>query len=180
MSLPTPETNNIALCGNAVLRAAMRRNLVSFPAQVPAFAKPPSGQVQRGAVLLYFVRGWTVRQICLRYGLRKKIVQNLLSEWRMRAVSAGLIQEIQPEDLAALLADQPQAERDGHLGAFPHPADVADSGALMSAFLEDLMEVGVELSSDQLRRIERIVRDVSPLRGAPEPRHIAMAAEATL
>lgn len=179
MSLQTSETFNIALCGNAVLRAAVRKNLVSFPAQVPAFAKPPSGQVQRGAVLLYFVRGWTVRQICLRYGLRKKMAQNLLSEWRMRAVSAGLIQEIQPEDLAELLADQQQAERDGHLGASPRPT-AATSGGLMSAFLEDLMEVGVELSSDQLRRIERIVRDVSPLSGAPEPSHMATAAEVTL
>ena len=52
---------------------------IAFPSQVPVFAKPPGNHIQSKAVQLYFVRGWSLRQVCLRYGLRKKIVQNLLS-----------------------------------------------------------------------------------------------------
>jgi hypothetical protein len=170
MQVKTPGTSTIALCGNALLRIALRRNLVTFPSQVPAFAKPPVGQMQRGAAQLYFVRGWTMKQICLRYGLRKKIVQNLLSDWRLRAVSAGLIQEIQSEDLSELLLEQQMSERDGNLPPFLHTMDTPGSVDLMSAFREDLVELGVELSSEQLRRIERIVRDVTPARPAHEVR----------
>ena len=175
------------LCGNALLRTALRRNLVTFPSQVPAFAKQPAGHIQQGAVQLYFVRGWTVRRICLRYGLGKKIVQNLLSDWRMRAISAGLIQEIQSEDLTQLLLEQQPDEKDGHLTAFRQPADPPHSADLMNAFREDLLELGVELSSDQMRMIERIVRDVASPRGAPSPAgreadssHMTLVAEVRL
>jgi hypothetical protein len=178
MSLQTLEINGIALWGNAVLRAAVRRNLVSFPSQVPVFAKPPGNHIQSKAVQLYFVRGWSLRQVCLRYGLRKKIVQNLLSEWRMRAISAGLIQEIQSEDLSQFLSEQQPSEKEGPLRSPTHLTDNTEAIALMDAFREDLMELGVELTSDQLRRIERIVRDVSPLRSAADLRHGLQIAQA--
>jgi hypothetical protein len=108
---------NISLIGNSALRIAIQRNLVSFPAQIPAMKRPGDDSQQRIAHL-YFSRGWPIRNICARYGLGKPTVQRLLSEWRIRAVAAGFIQDIHPEDLDALIhlkdeADLPLAgERD--------------------------------------------------------------------
>ena len=87
-----------------MLRAAVQLNLVSFPSQIPAFVKRGDAQVR--IVQLYFVRRWTVRAICERYGLGKATVQKLLAEWRIRAVSAGYIQEIHPKVLAMFATQQ--------------------------------------------------------------------------
>jgi hypothetical protein len=91
---------NLALIGITDLRAAIRCNLVSFPAQIPAFTK--GGDEQKRIVQLYFVRGWPTTAICHRYRLSKSTLRMLLSEWKIRAVSAGYIQAIHPESLAAL------------------------------------------------------------------------------
>jgi Homeodomain-like domain len=95
---------NLALVGNSILRSAVQRNLVSFPAQVPAFTNRPDSQ--RRIVQLYFVRRWRIGAICDRYGLSKATVQKLLSEWRIRAVSSGHIQDIHPELIARLAGDE--------------------------------------------------------------------------
>ena len=92
----------LALLGNTMLRTAITRNLVSFPAQIRSFMKRSSGDVQERIVQLYFVRGWSVRSICERYGLSKAMAHKLLAEWRIRAVESGYIQEIEPGNLAAL------------------------------------------------------------------------------
>jgi hypothetical protein len=93
---------NLALIGNSALRAAIQRNLVSFPSQVPAFSK--GGDKQRQIVQLYFVRGWPTKAICDRYTLSKSAVRTLLSKWKNRAVAGGYIQDIHAEYLAALAA----------------------------------------------------------------------------
>jgi hypothetical protein len=85
---------SLTLLTNEALRAAIRNNLVSFPAQVPAFAKGDPLQVP--IVTLYFIRGWRVAPICSRYGLVKSTVRKMITEWSARAVSAGYIQEIYP------------------------------------------------------------------------------------
>src|SRR5579863_9348147 len=92
----------LALLGNTMLRTAITRNLVSFPAQIRPFMKRSCGDVQERIVQLYFVRGWSVRNICDRYGLSKAMAHKLLAEWRIRAVESGYIQEIEPGILAAL------------------------------------------------------------------------------
>ncbi len=92
----------LALLGNTLLRTAITRNLVSFPAQVRPFMKRASGDLQERIVQLYFVRGWSVRSICERYGLSKAMAHKLLAEWRIRAVESGYIQEIEPGNLARL------------------------------------------------------------------------------
>jgi transposase-like protein len=92
----------LALLGNTLLRTAITRNLVSFPAQIRPFMKRTSGDLQERIVQLYFVRGWSVRSICERYGLSKAMAHKLLAEWRIRAVESGYIQEIEPGNLAAL------------------------------------------------------------------------------
>jgi hypothetical protein len=106
---------NISLIGNSALRIAIQRNLVSFPAQIPAFMKRPGDDTQQRIAQLYFSRGWPIRNICARYGLGKPMVQRLVSEWRIRAVAAGFIQDIHPEDLDVLIhlrdeADLPLAD----------------------------------------------------------------------
>jgi transposase-like protein len=93
----------LALLGNTLLRTAITRNLVSFPAQIRPFMKRSSGDLQERIVQLYFVRGWTVRSICDRYGLSKAMAHKLLAEWRIRAVESGYIQEIEPGTLAGLV-----------------------------------------------------------------------------
>jgi transposase-like protein len=92
----------LALVGNTLLRTAITRNLVTFPAQVQPFMKRTSGDLQERIVQLYFVRGWSVRNICDRYGMSKAMVHKLLAEWRIRAVESGYIQEIEPDCLSAL------------------------------------------------------------------------------
>jgi transposase-like protein len=104
---PARESKNmtLALLGNTLLRTAITRNLVSFPAQIRPFMKRSSGDLQERIVQLYFVRGWSVRSICERYGLSKAMAHKLLAEWRIRAVESGYIQEIEQGTLAGLAED---------------------------------------------------------------------------
>ena len=92
----------LPLLGNKLLRTALKRNLVTFPAQIRPLSKR-AGDLQERIVQLYFVRGWTVRDICDRYGSSKAIVQSLLAEWRIRAIESGYIQEVEPGCTAALI-----------------------------------------------------------------------------
>jgi hypothetical protein len=95
----------LALLGNTLLRTAITRNLVSFPAQVQPFFRKGFGDIQERIVQLYFVRGWSIRRICDRYGLSKAMAHKLLTEWRIRAIESGYIQEITPGTLDGLLEE---------------------------------------------------------------------------
>jgi transposase-like protein len=95
----------LALLGNTMLRTAITRNLVSFPAQIRPFIRRSSGDLQERIVQLYFVRGWSVRSISDRYGLSKAMAHKLLAEWRIRAIESGCIQEIEPGALSALVEE---------------------------------------------------------------------------
>ena len=106
----------LALLGNALLRTAITRNLVTFPAQVQPFMKRTMGDMQERIVQLYFVRGWSVRNICDRYGMSKAMVHKLLAEWRIRAVESGYIQEIEPDCLSALEAEGSNDIRENGVG----------------------------------------------------------------
>jgi transposase-like protein len=99
---PISMTTTLALFGNKVLRSAIQRNLVSIPAQFPLFAKQDAGELHARISQLYFVRGWSVKEIGKRYGMSGEQVRKSLSEWRVRAISSGYIQEIGPEILPAL------------------------------------------------------------------------------
>jgi transposase-like protein len=95
----------LALLGNTLMRTAITKNLVSFPAQIRPFMRRGSGDLQERIVQLYFVRGWSVRRICDRYGLSKAMAHKILAEWRIRAVESGYIQEIEPGKLVGLLEE---------------------------------------------------------------------------
>lgn len=83
---------------NALLREAIRNNSVSFPSQTPCFAGDARGRPHWRIAQLYFVSGWSVERICLRHRLSKQMVRNILSQWRLRALAAGFVQEIQTEN----------------------------------------------------------------------------------
>jgi transposase-like protein len=100
----------LALVGNTLLRTAIARNIVSFPAQIRPFMRRGSGDLQEKMVQLYFVRGWPVRSICERYGISKAMAHKLLAEWRIRAVESGYIQEIEPGALDGLLQEASSPE----------------------------------------------------------------------
>jgi hypothetical protein len=79
------------------LRRRVRQNRVSFPSQVPTFAKHDRPDVQRQAVQLYFLFGWSCNRIAQRHGLLRQRVQQILSTWKLRAIQMGYIQEIPPD-----------------------------------------------------------------------------------
>ena len=86
--------------GSAVLRRAVRRNIVSFPSQIQAFLRRPAADMQCRVVLLFFVRGWTSIQIAARFGVPKHVIRGILNEWSVRALALGCIQVIDPEEFA--------------------------------------------------------------------------------
>ena len=86
--------------GSKLLRRAIRRNIVSFPAQVPAFAKQPPDGAQWRMVLLYFVRGWNLRDIAARFKVPPHRVCLILNNWSVRALALGHVEIIDPEAFA--------------------------------------------------------------------------------
>ncbi len=78
------------------LREEIRKNQVTFPAQVPVFSKHDRSDVQRQLVQLYFLLGWSGPRIGSRYGLRRSRVQQILNAWKRRAVELGYVQAVPP------------------------------------------------------------------------------------
>lgn len=117
----------LALLGNTLLRTAITRNIVSFPAQIRPFVRRDSGDLQERIVQLFFVRGWTVRRICERYGLSKAMAHKLLAEWRIRAVESGHIQEIEAGALDGLLQEA-SAREFSAADASTAPAESPEAG----------------------------------------------------
>lgn len=90
-----------ALLGNRALQVAVRRNLVCFPSQAPVFGQRPRRDVQWRLAVLYFIRGWSTREIGRRYGLTRERCGQIISDWRIRAVNMGYIRDVTPDDLEA-------------------------------------------------------------------------------
>jgi hypothetical protein len=90
---------DLSLLGNRALQIAIRRNIVCFPAQAPVFGKLPRRDVQWRLAILYFIRGWSTRQIAIRYGFTRERCGQIISDWRIRAVNMGYIQDITPDGL---------------------------------------------------------------------------------
>lgn len=87
---------DLVLLGNRALQMAIRRNLVCFPSQVPVFGKLPRRDLQWRLAVLYFIRGWSTREIARRYGLTRERCGQIISDWRVRAVNMGYIQDVTP------------------------------------------------------------------------------------
>lgn len=89
---------DLALLGNRALQVAVRRNHVCFPSQAPIFGKQPRRDVQWRLAVLYFIRGWSTRDIARRYGLTRERCGQIITDWRIRAVNMGYIQDVTPDD----------------------------------------------------------------------------------
>lgn len=99
-----PRNIELALLGNRTLQTLIRGNFVCFPSQAPVFGQKSRRDLQWRLAVLYFVRGWSTRTIADRYGLTRERCGQIISDWRIRAVSLGYIQDVTPEgtDLARL------------------------------------------------------------------------------
>ncbi len=86
------------------LRKAIRDNRLSFPSQVPVFARQHRVEVQWRLVALYFVQGWSAVRIARRYKVTSRRVQQLLRQWVSRARTLGYLQEIPTEKACAVPA----------------------------------------------------------------------------
>ncbi len=101
---------DLALLGNRALQVAVRRNLVCFPSQAPVFGKRPRRDVQWRLAVLYFIRGWPTRKIARRYGLTRERCGQIITDWRIRAVNMGYIQDVTPDESEPSLLAAMQAE----------------------------------------------------------------------
>jgi hypothetical protein len=99
-----PRNIELALLGNRTLQTLVRGNFVCFPSQAPVFGQKSRRDLQWRLAVLYFVRGWSTRTIADRYGLTRERCGQIISDWRIRAVALGYIQDVTPEgtDLAQL------------------------------------------------------------------------------
>ena len=99
-----PRTMELALLGNRTLQILVRGNFVCFPSQAPIFGQKSRRDLQWRLAVLYFVRGWSTRAIADRYGLTRERCGQIISDWRIRAVALGYIQDVTPEgtDLSRL------------------------------------------------------------------------------
>ena len=93
------------------MRLAIRSNQVSFPSQVPTFARHDRPDLQRKLVQLYFVLGWSCGTIGARYGLIRQRVQQILNTWKRRAIEMGYIQTIPGAEELEKLAAVPSVHR---------------------------------------------------------------------
>ena len=84
------------------LRDAIKANRLSFPVPVPIFPSQFRPDIQWRLVELYFVRGWSSRQLAERYGVTARRIQQSLQHWVGRAMERGYLQEIPPETVFAL------------------------------------------------------------------------------
>ena len=90
---------DLALLGNRALQLAVRRNRVCFPAQAPIFGRQPRRDLQWRLAVLYFIHGWSTMEIARRYHLTRERCGQIISDWRVRAVNMGYIQDVTPGDL---------------------------------------------------------------------------------
>ena len=84
------------------LRYAIKANRVSFPVPVPIFPTQFKPDIQWRLVELYFIRGWSSRQLAERYGITARRVQQSLQHWASRAMARGYLQAIPPETTLAM------------------------------------------------------------------------------
>ena len=87
--------------GSIVLRRAIRRNIVSFPSQIPVFLKQSDAGAQWRAVLLFFVRGWSSPRIAERFRVPTHRVWQIIEDWSVRAWELGYVRVLDPEAFAA-------------------------------------------------------------------------------
>jgi len=79
------------------VRFAIRTARLSFPSQVPEFARQYRSDVQWRIAALYFVQGWSFEQLALRYGVTRRRIRQIIRGWTESAIQSGYLQQIPPE-----------------------------------------------------------------------------------
>jgi hypothetical protein len=110
--------------GNAILRRAIRENIVSFPSQIPALSRQALPDMQCRAVMLYFVRGWTMAEVGERYGLAVFRVHQIINEWAVRAFALGYIQVIDDARFSQLAGNAVEEAGEAHVHNTTGPVPV--------------------------------------------------------
>jgi hypothetical protein len=87
--------------GSATLRRAIRENSLSFPSRVPPLLKTSSNDMQWRVVLLYFVRGWSSGEICVRFHVPRHRIRQILKDWSVKALALGCMEVIDPKAFEA-------------------------------------------------------------------------------
>jgi len=97
---PAPVIADLFLSGMRLdrLRAAVQKNQVTFPAQVPVFPKHDRPDLQQRLAQLYFVLGWKCQEIGARYSLTHQRVRQILTTWAKRAMETGYLQSVPSVD----------------------------------------------------------------------------------
>jgi hypothetical protein len=103
--------------GCAVLRRAVRENIVSFPSQIVAFLRNPPADMQCRVVLLFFVHGWSSVDIAGRFNVPKHLIWGILNDWSVRALALGYIQVIDPEAFDTCCRVDALVEEEAHVHA---------------------------------------------------------------
>jgi Homeodomain-like domain len=101
------------------VRFAIRNSLISFPAQVPMFAKQNVADVQWRLATLYLVHGWSCAQLAQRYGVTRGRVGQAIRKWVERAATLGYLQRIPPDTHAPASTSTPRASRVSLPGTHP-------------------------------------------------------------
>jgi hypothetical protein len=115
----------LTMLGNREIQTLIRSNYVCFPAQAPIFGERSRRNLQWRLAVLYFVQGWTTRAIAERYGLRRERCGQIISDWRIRAIALGYIQDVTPEG-----ADFDAGDRRGWRDRANAPSSGGDQGAV--------------------------------------------------
>jgi hypothetical protein len=89
--------------GSVALRRAIRKNIVSFPSQIPVFLKQRPAGIEWRAVLLFFVLGWSSSRIAARFRVPPHHIWQILEDWSVRALALGCVQVIDHEAFADLI-----------------------------------------------------------------------------
>jgi hypothetical protein len=88
------------------LREELKANRIHFPTPVPIFPTQFRPDIQWRLVELYFVRGWSSKQLAERYGVTARRIQQSLQNWAGRAMALGYLQAI-PADTGPVLLPAP-------------------------------------------------------------------------
>ena len=81
-----------------IVRTAIRKHRLSFPAQVPVFLNLYRPEIQWRIAVLYFVRGWSRFKIAERYGITTRRVGQLARQWTSMAMELGYVDQIPPAE----------------------------------------------------------------------------------
>jgi hypothetical protein len=95
---------NIAQWGLRRLRAAIQKNEVSFPSQVPKFECQSRADLQWRLAELYFIHNWSCPDLGRRCGVTMERARQLIFNWVQRASVLGYLQEIPTTESSLKLA----------------------------------------------------------------------------